>query len=272
MVKKLNLSSLDFANKIDDKYLRAIKSRGWHIDIEKILIANISLKKFLFLYKSSIYFKNDNNEKTQNELLFFLSDIIFELYLLSIDIALYNKLLYAGKYEKNEIQKSPHLLLIHLSIDQSVILKNAILLERVMDFIYYLEFGKKLEKVFNEKKWEEQKKGAKPSKNSIFFKRIKSTKWNFLIDYKKVFVLYKEKLRSPEVHLSSKLADQFNKSETSELTDFSKLNVIYSFVLNMFWQPLLKILKGEKVNQAFWNKGMETLANIKPKDLEKILR
>lgn len=272
MAKKIIISPEEFADKIDNKYFKAIKNRDIPIGSEKTLIANISLKDFLNLFKNSTYSENDSNKEIQSQLLYFLSDIIFEIYLLSIDIALYNKLLYTDRYEKNEIQNSPHLLLIHLSIDQSVILKNAILLGKVMDFVYYLEFGEKLEDVLKVEKYRTQKKGPKPSKSSIFFKSIKSTNWKFLIDYKHLFIKFNEKLRTPEVHLSSRLADQFNKSEISELTSFSELNIIHSFILNMFWQPLLKILRGEKVNQAFWDKGMETLANIKLKDLGKMIK
>lgn len=193
--------------------------------------------------------------------------------MLSIDLALYNELLYAGKHQRDEVQNTPHLLLIHSSIGQSVIVKNAILLERVMDFIYFLEFKEKLENVYSNLKFKAWKEGKKPSsKRKIFFKKIKSTKWKYLADYKKVFKKYKEKLRTPEVHLSSQLANRFNRSEELQKVDFEQINVIHSFISNMFWQPLLRILKGEEIKQVYWSKGMETLAGVTPEDLEKMLR
>jgi hypothetical protein len=126
-----------------------------------------------------------------------------------------------------------------------------------MNFIYYLENERDL------------KRSSRNSKKAKFFKAIEETEWSYLSKYKTLFEKFDDKLRTPEVHNFSELADCFHEKTNPEefLPDSSELCVILNLMMNMFWAPLVKILKGEKVNIASWSKGMDTLAGIEVDDI-----
>ena len=115
------------------------------------------------------------------------------MYLIEVDLGANNDL---GRFVSNEPdseQKESHTQFVHLSFDQSLILKSRILWERVMNFVYYLETGNNLE----------IKK--KQSKKAIFFDFIKDTKWKFLEDYKEYVEWFDDTWRTPEAHKGSTL-------------------------------------------------------------------
>jgi hypothetical protein len=265
-MSKPNIEPGEFAKKIDNKYSLALKSRK----MPSHLIANINLQKFLRLYRENNEYYG--NKEDENKLLFYLSDIIFELYLLGVDGSLYNTLLYAGHYTKEEIKNSSRLLLIHLSLDQSVILKSTILIERIMDFVYYLETKNELEGKHSDLKYKAMKANEYPtSKKNIFFDEIKSTHWKYFLAYKQLFEEYNQQLRNPEVHLSSSLADKFNRSPNINLNYSDKIGTLRNFALNMLWQPLIQILNGKNITNVSWVEGMKALAEITIEDLQKVI-
>jgi hypothetical protein len=219
------------------------------------------LVEFLSLYQSSTYFdtgkSSEKRRKRASRLLKMLADIKFQSAQIMFEISNYNHFLYAGQHEDEEILKNPKLLFIKLSIDQNVIIKNRIVLEKLMNFIYYLDKDEKL--------------SSSKSKKAEFLKHIKNTKWDYLLKYEKVFKDYDEDLRTNEVHAISNLSNCFHEKENPEkyLIGFAKLNVINNLVMNMFWLPLVEILKGKTVNQLYWDKGMEELSEIKSGDILK---
>lgn len=174
---------------------------------------------------------------------FYLMDIKIQLYyLLEVILGLYNHMIYNRGYDNSDIVKYPHLHLIHLALDQTTIFMSTVLWERIYNFIYYLEKGERLDK----------------NKTKKFWNFVKGDeKWKFMLDYKDAIEEYKNKLRTPEVHKISTLRKEFL---SGRRIDSDYIMRLINIALNVFWDNLMNILKGEKASISFKDKF-----NLQPK-------
>lgn len=205
--------------------------------IKENILSKWNLQEFYRIYTKS---KNYPSERI-NQIIYYLFDIKIQLYyLLEIDLGLYNRLIYNEGYNNKNIYEFPHIQLIKLSLDQNIISKSRILWERIMNFIYYLETGEKLENVISGRK----------SKTRVFFKFVSTTDWQFLLDYKEYINWYDKNLRTPEFHKSSILRKHFLKG--SEIKPEKVLGIV-NIIMNAIWENGLEIIQGIKPSRRYWH-------------------
>lgn len=180
-----------------------------------------------------ILIKNRSFPKCDSRILIeYLFDIKMQLFfILDVEMGKYN-LIYNEIRSFSEIKDKPLLALKKLSLDQNLIVKNRILWERVMNFIFYLIQGKKFE-------------GKKSKK---FFEVIENTKWEYLKFYKPLIKILDERWRTGEVHKGSVLRGLFLRGN---LADHYEINEITNVVLNSFWPNLILISKGRNPTGAY---------------------
>lgn len=228
----------------EEKIQRALAFKYKNEDpkIRKYLLRGNILRKWDLLKFYKIYITSKVYSKERIELVMnYLFDLKIQLYyLLEADLGLYNRLIYNRGYNSKNIQKFPHIQLVKLSLDQNVISKSRILWERVMNFIYYLETGEKLENAIS----------GSTSKKTAFFDFISKTNWQFLLDYKKYINWFDKKLRIPEVHKSSTLRKYFLKEKE---VNPGKILGIINIVMNSIWENGLEIIQGKKPSKRYWN-------------------
>lgn len=211
-------------------------------EIKKSLIKDNILTKWKLLKFYKRYLKSNIYPKERIKgIMYYLFDIKIQLYyLLEADLGLYNHLIYNKGYDSKNIHKFPHIQLVKLSLDQNVISKSRILWERIMNFIYYLETGEKLENAISRSK----------SKKTAFFNFISKTNWQFLLDYKEYINWFDEKLRTPEFHKSSTLRKHFLKG--SKIKPGKVLGIV-NIIMNAIWENGLEIVQGKEPSHRYWD-------------------
>ena len=115
--------------------------------IRQHLIGDSILKRWNLLEFYRLYTKGGIYPRTRiKKIIYYLFDIKIQLYyLLEVDFGLYNSLIYNLGCDNKNIRNFPHIQLIKFSLDQNAISKSRILWERIMNWVYYLETGEKLE-------------------------------------------------------------------------------------------------------------------------------
>ena len=230
-------------NQFENKLLEALefkyKSQPQQIKtslIETSFVKGMNIKKFYELYLEKGVYPQERIEK----LIYQLFDIKIEMfYIIELDIGLYNHLIYNIGFDNSNIDEFPYIALRKLSLDQTLIVKSRILWERVMNFIYYLETGKDLDR---------------KSKKTYFFNFIKSTKWSYLEVYKNYIEWFDKRLRAPEVHKDSTLRKGFLTGSTPPP---EKMLGVTNIVLNSIWTNLLQIIQGGEPTSKYWDISME---------------
>lgn len=230
-------------NQFENKLLEALefkyKSQPQQIKtslIETSFVKGMNIKKFYELYLEKGVYPQERIEK----LIYQLFDIKIEMfYIIELDIGLYNHLIYNIGFDNSNIDEFPYIALRKLSLDQTLIVKSRILWERVMNFIYYLETGKDLDR---------------KSKKTYFFNFIESTKWSYLEVYKNYIEWFDNKLRAPEVHKGSILRKYFQIGLAAP--DHKTLGLI-NIVSNSIWTNLLEIIQGGEPSSSYWTIDME---------------
>lgn len=230
-------------NQFENKLLEALefkyKSQPQQIKtslIETSFVKGMNIKKFYELYLEKGVYPQERIEK----LIYQLFDIKIEMfYIIELDIGLYNHLIYNIGFDNSNIDEFPYIALRKLSLDQTLIVKSRILWERVMNFIYYLETGKDLDR---------------KSKKTYFFNFIKSTKWSYLEVYKNYIEWFDKRLRAPEVHKDSTLRKGFLTGSTPPP---EKMLGVTNIVLNSIWTNLLQIIQGGEPTSRYWDISME---------------
>ena len=180
------------------------------------------------------------NDRLQ-QVIFNLMDIKLQFYyIIEVDIALYNSLVYVDGYDEKKLERNPYILLKRFSLDQSLISKSRILWERIMNLIYFLETGEILE----------LKKSNKKSKRKIFFEFINQTpKWHFIKLYDQTLLDYDNNFRTPEFHKSSVLrAELFDNRKN----DTNKMLGLVNIASNALWENMIAIISGKKLNKVFY--------------------
>ena len=142
------MGSLKIIRDFEDKLYRAIQEK--YKDLPKLeqntlihrhlLVGTMDAHKFYHIFRQQ---KSYDAERL-DLLCEYLLDIKLQLYFIEIDISSYNHLIYLPHQNENLVENS-RLHLIHLSFDQSIILKSRIAWERFTNFIYYLETGRILD-------------------------------------------------------------------------------------------------------------------------------
>lgn len=162
-------------------------------------------------------------------------DIKLEVYfILEVDSGLYNRLIYNTGHTERD---SPYFRLIHFSLDQTVIAKSRILWERIMNLVYCLETGERLD----------DRRSSKRSKRAIFFTMVRSTpKWRFLEPYEVQIQKYDESFRTPEFHKHSTIRAAFLEGTTLSSYDISDL---INLGINFIWENVLDIVSGKKASR-----------------------
>jgi len=211
--------------------------------IDSYLRAQIDLQEFYKSYKKQTLY----DQVKLRELSSYAFDIKLEQYFIEVDIARYNDQIYIP-HPGVSVPSNPRLHLIHLSLDQSLILKSRISWERFMNFIYYLETGKKLD----------MKRG---NSKAIFKDTIidKVEKWHFLDEYLNIIQKFDEFLRNPETHRRSILTDLF---VSGKELDSDIILSIQNINLNL-WSGVITIIQGGTVVAGSWNIGMDKLRELK---------
>ena len=192
---------------------------------------------FFETYKNISVYPNDRLDLV----IYNLMDIKLQFfYILEVDLALYNSLVYVDGYDEKKHARNPYILLKRFSLDQSLISKSRILWERIMNLIYYLETGEILE----------LKKSNKKSKRKIFFEFINQTpKWHFIKLYDQTLIEYDNNFRTPEFHRNSVLrAELFGNREN----DANKMLGLVNIASNALWENMMAIISGKKLNNVFY--------------------
>lgn len=223
------------ALQIKHKHLTGIPSEY----IKYFTSTQIDLTEFSDLYKSQQIYPQIRFQG----LVYDLMDIKFQIVLFSeFHLGLYNHLVHKLTPKGQSFESNPYLLLRHLSLDQDSVMKSRIIWERIMNFVYFLETGEKIEKG--------QRKHKEPSKQSVFFKSLEknNSPWKFLIQYKTLLEEYDNKFRTPETHKSSSLRSHFMRNTTP---DGAKILELSNTAINVFWQNLKLILTGSQGRVSF---------------------
>ncbi len=168
-----------------------------------------------------------------NRVLYDLLDVKLELYyVLEVDLNLYDRLVYHRGYNRANPLANPDLLLTRLSLDQSLIAKSRILWERIMNSVFHLETGERLENRVSRRK----------SKPSVFFEFVDENRhWRFLRPYADKLQEYDDAFRTAELHKSSVLRAEFlgkRQIHGDDLLDLIRL------AMNAIWPNILEILAG----------------------------
>lgn len=176
-----------FEDLIKSAYIEKQKEYRQRINLGHNYLEQMDINAFY-----EILIKNNAFPKCDTSILIHsLFDIKMQLFfILEVEMGKYN-LIYNEIRSFSEIKDKPLLALKKLSLDQNLIMKNRILWERVMNFIFYLIQGKKFE--------------GKKSKVEKFFKIIENTKWEYLKSYKPLIEILNDRWRTPEVHKGSVL-------------------------------------------------------------------
>ncbi len=200
-------------------------------------VSSIDIAKFLEQYRKSINYPQDRLEK----LAYILMDIKLQLYLIEVDLGADNDLMYKIRGEPDSVEKEAHTQFIHLSFDQSLILKSRILWERVMNFVYYLETGKEL--------------AIKKGKKAKFFNFINDTRWEYLEDFKEYVEWFDNRWRTPEAHKGSKLRARLL-SGTMDNDEVNRILGLIGIVTNAFYINMMNIIDDKDPAYRFWTYGM----------------
>jgi hypothetical protein len=162
-----------------------------------------------------------------------------QYYVIEVDLGLQNTLYYGPLHVLGSSAPSPRMQLIKMSLDQSLIGKTRVLWERLMNLVYYLEFGCELDEA----------KPKSKSKKGFFFKEMRDKggqRWRWLLPYEKVIEDYDAKFRTAEFHKNSILRSQFLGMREIDPND---LNILINRFINSVWANLLQTVAGEQVNQ-----------------------
>jgi hypothetical protein len=226
---------------IREKYADSPPSHQSILVDHHLLVEIMNTSEFYHLFLKQGVYPQDR----VSLLLEYLFDIKLELYFIEIDISSYNRLIYLP-HQDETITENPRLHLIHLSFDQSLILKSRIAWERFTNFIYYLETGEILD----------NKKTNSKSKSKVFSEFVAtSTKWKFIAEYLETIKLYDELLRTPEVHKASTIRRHF--VEAKQLDSDIVLSI--TNIANNLWPSILAIIQGRQVIRGSWGIGMDKI-------------
>lgn len=227
---------------IEEENLEGLEQKIRDSIISESISKRISIKRF---YKEYLQQKIPEYKKDKLEVLVqYLLDIKIELLMISNDFGKYN-------YYINKLRpEDPKLAFNKVSIYQNIAFKSRVVLEKIMNFIYFLEEGEKLQ---------EPKSGPdKGSKKRKFFKWAKQNKkWNFLTTYKKDIDAYELEFRTPEVHWISRLKrilpDKDYEVKNSLANRIGLLNCICE---NVFFSNMMNFIEGKSNIQMIWRQGM----------------
>lgn len=200
---------------------------------------SFNLMDFLSQYRDPGIYPQARIDKLAYQLI----DIKLQMYLIELDLGADNNLMGILMPEKDSAAKEDHIQFVHLTFDQSLILKSRILWERVMNFVYYLETGKSLVV------------GGNKSKKAKFFEYISGTKWSFLEDFKEYIEWFDNAWRTPETHKGSKLRARLL-AGTMDNDEVNRILGLVSIVTNSFYVNLMLILKDQPPAYRFWTYGM----------------
>ena len=168
-----------------------------------------------------------------NRVIYDLLDVKLQLYyVLEVDLNLYDQLVYHRGYNRAQPLANPDLLLTRLSLDQSLIAKSPILWERIMNFVFHLETGERLE----------NKVSGRKSKQKAFFEFVDvNPHWRFLEPYADELQDYDDAFRTAEVHKSSVLrAEILGRRQIHE----DDLLALIKLAMNATWPNILEIVGG----------------------------
>jgi len=245
---------IEIIQQFEEKIKKALEFKYQNVDqkIRNYLIQDNILTQWELVKFYNLYIKSEVYPKERiKEIMYYLFDIKQQLYyLLEVDLGLYNHLIYNRGFSNNNIIDFPHIQLTKFSLDQNIILKSRILWERIMNFIYYLETGKKLE----------NKVSGKKSKKKIFFDFVSETKWNFLVEYKNHIDWFDDKLRTPEVHKSSIFRNYF--LTASDINPDDPISLI-GIVVNPIWENGVNIIQGRNPPLRYWSVNLKGIKNLK---------
>lgn len=234
---------------LEQKYLQYESEIRQHL-INISTVRRWSINSFLEVYTSSGCYPIERLEKS----LYQLFDLKLQIYyILEVDLGLYNGLVYDRGYDKDNPFAMPQILLVRLSLDQSLIAKSRILWERIMNFVYYLESGKEL------------KVSSRRSRRRAFFAFVrKSPRWRFLEPYETVLQAYEDSYRTPEVHGSSVLRSELLGQRN---IDPNQLLELINRSMNNIWENMVSIVGGGKA-QSFSDMHSSREHIIDPRYLE----
>jgi len=158
-----------------------------------------------------------------------LMDYKLELYFVTeVDLGLTRQAVYMAGFDPKRPLATPRLLLMKLSLNQSVIGKVRILWERLMNAVYYLETGREL--------------SSKQSKRTKFFNKIRDVpQWKPLLEVEALLERYENTLRTPEFHSASVLRAELLGSKTIDPND---LLVPLTPLLNGVWEMVWAAVTG----------------------------
>jgi len=167
-----------------------------------------------------------------------LMDIKLQVYFITeVDLRQYSRVLYSMGHTEHS---STHHRLACASFDQTLRMKSRLLWACIMNFIYGLETGKRLD----------DQKSAKRSKRAAFFRMVQRTpRWRFMEPYEAEIRQYDNKFRTPELHKSSptRVAALLG----ARLFGPETLHLINRDV-NAIWENVIAIVGGKKPH-AFTN-------------------
>lgn len=233
------------------------KYKDWDSEIARSLIGFSPVTKwnlvdFYHSYIEGATYPEDRLERV----MYYLFDIKLQLYfLLEVDLGLYNRLVHDRGYDKAKPAEVPHIHLTRMSLDQGLIGKTRILWERIMNFVYYLEKGQRLE----------NKVSGKKSKRREFFDFIASTNtWKFMEPYGALIQQYDDSFRTPEYHKSSVLRPELFGGTA---IDPNKLLEPLNKAINNLWENTMAIIKGGRA-YSFCELHLDENGNIKQEFLE----
>lgn len=158
-----------------------------------------------------------------------LMDYKLELYFVTeVDLGLTQQAVHLAGFDPKQPLARPRLLLMKLSLNQSIIGKVRILWERLMNAVYYLETGREL--------------SSKQSKRTKFFNRIRNVPhWKPLLDVEALLERYENTLRTPEFHSASVLRAELLGSKA---IDPNELLVPLTPLLNGVWETMWAAITG----------------------------
>jgi len=207
---------------IEAKYMRMYSDHYLTV-IEQNVILRWNLVDFIDRYvEAGVY-----PEERLPGLIYRLIDFKLELYYIQeVDLGIYNRIYFDDPRYNQEIVP-PDLLLVRLSFDQNLIGKSRVLWERLMQSIYYLEWGKSIE--------------GKSVKGK-FFNWARSTQtWQFLVPYEAVIEEFDQNYRTPEFHKGSRLRGEILGSAK---IDLNELMTLLNRAVNGVWDNLTSITTG----------------------------
>ncbi len=232
----------NFNERIDKAYKKRYKTKSVKIR-NFICTDNEVLFIFFFIYKNSIYYKNDNmhEEEINSKIFDYLQEIVFDMYLIfEFEIFDENKLY--KENPKNEYER-----LYNLNKTLNLVIKTRIVWEKLMNFMYLAIEREDIEKKVSKSK----------SKKAIFKKWCEDNEYEFMNEPLQMLEKFDEKFRTAEVHKHSKLKSYFEKGVNNSI-NFYCLTLLFK-LSNETILNLCALFCGKKGVYKSWRKMPFTL-------------